>query len=596
MRFHADGPSIPDVLLERCDAGRVVFLCGAGVSQPSGMPNFVGLTQHVIEFFDPPEDSGIMAVFRPWLEDQSAANVPLDQIFNLLHQEYGKDEVNALVTERLSRAAAVEEIGREHGLIKRISSNQSGTPQIVTTNFDRLFEMGPEGGSLNRHEPPAFPDLKFGSTIEGITYLHGRLVDSTSDHHPYVLSSADFGRAYLAEGWATNFIRNLLDRYTVVLVGYQAEDPPIKYLLQGLNNDDQYDRSRLYTFDRGLSEEIEAKWRDRGVTAIAYSDHGDLWRTMEAWANRADDPRGWRASIIVGCQQGPKNLAAHERGQVAQVLRTVQGARLFSEADPASHPEWVCVMDANVRSANRSSGHGNGAETFDPKAAYGLDDDFGDITEDDRRQGVSNDNLLVWRDGDDNPTEFHRLGGRQAEGFEATPIRLGHLANWIGKSIESPVLAWWAIRQNGLHPRLLQQIEWQLENLDDLNERARHVWSLILEHHRDPRNRQWDGDWFDLKKRFGAEGWTAGALREFRRVATPRMDIKPPFGVGQSKPPSSPWEETRLGDLGQFEVKFLDRHNDDLEVPDEHLVQVFGILEEQLEHFHPDWIRDSQGA
>ena len=80
MRFHADGPAIPDTLLERCDAGRVVFLCGAGVSQPSGMPGFVGLTQHVIEFFDPPDGSEIMTAFQPWLEDASAANVPLDQI------------------------------------------------------------------------------------------------------------------------------------------------------------------------------------------------------------------------------------------------------------------------------------------------------------------------------------------------------------------------------------------------------------------------------------------------------------------------------------------------------------------------------------
>lgn len=99
MRFHSDGPVIPDILLERRDAGRVVFLCGAGVSLPSGMPSFIGLTRHVIEFFDPPEDTEIMSAFQPWLNDPSGANVPLDQIFNLLHQEQGKDEVNALVTE-----------------------------------------------------------------------------------------------------------------------------------------------------------------------------------------------------------------------------------------------------------------------------------------------------------------------------------------------------------------------------------------------------------------------------------------------------------------------------------------------------------------
>ncbi|CAI8880646.1 SIR2_2 domain-containing protein [Pseudomonas sp. IT-P258] len=582
MRFHPDGPSIPDILLERCDAGRVVFLCGAGVSLPSGMPTFVGLTRYAIEFFDPPADSEIMAAFGPWLDGQSAANVPLDQIFNLLHLEYGKDEVNSLVTERLNAPLQIEGFGHEHDLIRRISSSQSGVPQIVTTNFDRLFEAGRKGEHLVWHVPPAFPDLNFGSKIEGITYLHGRLVDATSESHPYVLSSADFGRAYLSEGWATNFIRHLLERYTVVLVGYQAEDPPVKYLLQGLNHDGQYDRSRLYAFDRGLSEEIEAKWRDRGVTAIAYSDHTDLWKSMEAWANRADDPRRWRTSIIAKSQQDPKDLAPYERGQVAHTLRTVQGARLFSEADPVPHPEWVCVMDANVRSGKRSSGYGGDAETFDPMAAYGLDDDLVDISEDDRRQGVSNDHLLVWRDEDDNPHESHRLAGRQAEGSEATPVRLRHLTTWISKSFDSPVLAWWAIRQTGLHPRLLQQIEWQMEHSKTLSERARLIWNLILEHHRDPRNRQWNGEWFDLMNRINAEGWTASVLRKFRSVATPRLEIKLPFGLAQSKPPSIPWEGIHLGDLGQCEVVFLERHNEDLNVPEDLLPQVFSILEEQL--------------
>ena len=602
MRFHADGPAIPDTLLERCDAGRVVFLCGAGVSRPSGMPNFVCLTQHIIEFFDPPDGSEIMTAFQPWLKDAfdppdgseimtafqpwqkdaSAVNVPLDQIFNLLHQEYGRNKVNALVTKRLSAPPEAEVAGHEHDLIKRVSSNQSGVPQIVTTNFDLLFEVGHEGQQLDIHEQPDLPDLDFGLGIEGITYLHGRLVEPNSEHHDYVLSSADFGRAYLSEGWATNFIRSLLGRYTVVLVGYQAEDPPIKYLLQGLNHDGKFDRSQLYAFDQGLPEEIEAKWRDRGVTAIAYAEHADLWKTMEAWADRADDPRQWRSTIVAGCDRDPKDLAPHERGQVANVLRTVPGARSFSEADPSPHPEWICVVDANIRSATRSSGYDDDAETFDPQAAYGLDDDIVGISEDDRRPGVSNDNILVWRDQDDNPHDLHRLGRRPDEGLEETPKRLGHLSNWISKSLHHPVIAWWAIRQKGMHPRLLKQIEWELERSEGLDGRARHAWNLILEHHRDPRNRGWDGDWFDLRRRIKVEGWTASVLREFREVSRPHVDIRPPFGPGQSEPPSQSWDDTRLRDLAQFEVKFLERPNDNLDIPEEQLPAVFRILEDQL--------------
>jgi hypothetical protein len=535
------------------------------------MPDFIGLTQHVIEFFDPPAESDVMAAFQPWLDNPFGANAPLDQIFNLLHQEYGKDEVNALVTERLRISAEVEGIGREHALIKRISSGQDGVPQVVTTNFDRLFEV--DDGTMTFHVPPSFPDLNFGTTIEGVTYLHGRLADAGSLHHPYVLSSADFGRAYLSEGWATKFIRGLLERYTVVLLGYKAEDPPVKYLLQGLNHDGKYDSSRLYAFDRGEPEDVEVKWRDRGVTAIAYSEHVDLWRAMEAWAERADDPRQWRAAVIASSQSDPKGLSAFERGQVAHVLRRAQGSRLFSELDPAPHPEWICVLDANVRGAKQSRGYEDNSETFDPSFAYGLDD---------LRQGGGNDNLLAWHDGDDNPHDFHHLFGRQTEGFEVVPARLGHIITWISKSIESPVIAWWAIRTNGLHSRVLQQIEWEVQGSSSLNKRARHVLGLILEQHSDPRNRCRGSDWYDFKKRVVVEGWTPGVLRDLRSIVRPRVIITPPRGLASSKPPSKGWEDICLSSLGAFEVKFLERFNEDLEVPDEVLPEVFGILVDQL--------------
>ena len=584
MRFFADGPSIPDLLLEQCDSRRVVFLCGAGVSIPSNMPDFVDLTKYVVDFFDPPSDSEIIKAFKPWIEgssnSQSDIKTPLDQIFNLLHQEYGKDEVNALVTERLQASNETTQLGLQHALIKRISVRQPGVPQIVTTNFDRLFELG--GSDVITHVPPTFPDLSIGAALDGITYLHGRLSDIGAEQHAYVLSSADFGRAYLSEAWATKFISSLLENYTVVLVGYQAEDPPIKYLLQGLHHDGQFDSFRLYAFDKGRAEDIEAKWRDRGVTSIAYEDHDHLWKTMAEWADRADDPRSWRVSVVNKAQQDPKTLKPHERGQVAHILRTVQGAKLFSEADPPAHPEWLCVMDANIRSAQPNRDREGDSEITDPRVAYGLDDDLKDIAEDDYMPGVINDHLLVWRNEDDNPHDFHRLGGQQVEGFEVLPKRLKYLTNWLSKNIDSPVLAWWAIRQNGMHPRLIKQIEFQVRQSRTLSEHTRHIWNLILEHHRDPRNRQWNLEWIDLKQRIKEEGWSASVLREFRRVTMPRLRINTPYGVRQWMPPFVSWQEVSLSDLGRCDVVFLDQHNEVVDIPNELLPQVFGILEDQL--------------
>ena len=165
MRFHADGPAIPDILLERRDAGRVVFLCGAGVSLPSGMPDFVGLTRHVIDSFDPPEDFRDHDGIEPCVATGQVQGCPWTQIFNLLHHEYGTNDVNALVTERLTAVPKSGKLPREHDLIKRISSSRAGAPQIVTTNFDRLFEIGGAGAKAVPHVPPALPDLALGASI-----------------------------------------------------------------------------------------------------------------------------------------------------------------------------------------------------------------------------------------------------------------------------------------------------------------------------------------------------------------------------------------------------------------------------------------------
>ena len=585
MRFYKDGPSIPDLLLERRDAGRVVFLCGAGVSINSNLPNFRSLAKRVIEYFQPHLDSEIMEAFNSSLKDESAANIPLDQIFNMLHDEYGRDEVNALVTKRLTPLSPAKGIGYEHGLIKRISSSRDGVPQIVTTNFDLLFELNDR--NIKYHVPPSFPDLELGAKFKGIIYLHGRLDErlapSDDGNYPYVLSSADLGRAYLSEAWATKFIRGLLEQYTVVLVGYRAEDPPIKYLLQGLNQVDQFDSDRLFAFDKGKRQDIEASWRDKGVTLIAYQCHEHLWQTMSAWANRADDPRAWRRTIVNAATQDPKMMEAHERGQVVHVLRSVPGARLFADVDPPPNPEWICVLDAFTRNAKQCGGFGRDPQTFEPVLVYGLDDDIWPIPDDDYQHGFRNDNLLEWRYGDDSPTEAYRIGGLQIKGREVVPRRIWHIIRWIQKVYASPVIAWWAARQRGLHPRLIDCIEWQLEHDNTVDERCREVWNLILEFQQEGSNQDVDYmRWYDLKRRIELEGWTRSVLRNFRSACEPCLDISSPVGLHKCKPPTSGWSKLKFGDIGTFGVRCMDRNDEELEVPDEVLSVVFRILEEQL--------------
>ena len=48
MRFIENGPNIPDELLEARDKGEVIFICGAGVSIPAGLPSFATLAKAVV--------------------------------------------------------------------------------------------------------------------------------------------------------------------------------------------------------------------------------------------------------------------------------------------------------------------------------------------------------------------------------------------------------------------------------------------------------------------------------------------------------------------------------------------------------------------
>jgi hypothetical protein len=142
---------------------------------------------------------------------------PLDQVFNLLHQDYGAAAVEHVVNTILKEKSATAPTD-QHAIVLRLSRSAARKPQVVTTNFDRLFEKAQK--RIHTHVPPGLPDLASGEPLEGLVYLHGRMPTQPSDgikRLNFVLSSADFGRAYLADGWATRFVRELLQRYVIVL-------------------------------------------------------------------------------------------------------------------------------------------------------------------------------------------------------------------------------------------------------------------------------------------------------------------------------------------------------------------------------------------
>ena len=366
MRFLADGPDIPIELLEDQRLGKVLFFCGAGISRKAELPDFAGLAEMLLRQLGS-QDAKI--AFE--------AKESLDRVFGDLVREFGRDEVEQEIFSAL-KIKRKPFVGH-HETILKLSCNPSGDPQIVTTNFDLLFETAKP--SLKKILPPALPDMGAGQRIDGVVYLHGRLRDKTSQPFaPFVVSNADFGRAYLADGWATRFIKELRETYTIVLLGYSADDPPMRYLLEGLNaRADDSKRQPIYAFTHADEVKADNIWRDRGVRPICYrvsdGQHSGLWDSLAAWAEAAGNEAKWYSTLLRLSQSEPLVLQPFERGQVAYFALTLSGAKKFSTVVPPPSAEWLLVFDSRIRLAKSKSDANDKAP---PKQSfqYGLDSDF----------------------------------------------------------------------------------------------------------------------------------------------------------------------------------------------------------------------------
>jgi hypothetical protein len=360
-----------------------IFFCGAGVSQANAhLPNFEGLGREVIRLLGAAQDSPARTLLDKALEMGRMAGVggllATDRIFGLLEREFEVADVRTAVAAAIKPATGCGL--HAHRTMLDLATSRAGVTRIVTTNFDLLFEECDP--SLPRSGPPQLPDPRNDRDFRGIIHLHGRvdpLYRGPQDDE-FVVSSADFGRAYLTDGWATKFIQSLLARFQIVFVGYTADDPPVQYLLEALNLR-AGTKSRLFAFQEGESGAAVALWEHKGVQAIPFDStngFGPLWDTLAAWAARARNVDSWYADLLSKASRGPAALDAHVRGQVAHVVSTREGARRIAAAVEPLDATWRIQGQARHRFgiASRSDPYDEASDLFDPFTALGLDFDI----------------------------------------------------------------------------------------------------------------------------------------------------------------------------------------------------------------------------
>lgn len=298
MQFINNGPDIPNELLNEHENGNVVFFCGAGISYPAGLPSFKGLVDNIYEK---------IGDMRSLSEKNAYDNSQLDIALNLLQKRIvaGRKSIFNAIYESLQPSFSLPGSIDTHVALLKLSITKENKTHLITSNFDRVFEKAKEkiNKTVENHIAPYLPtpDQKWDSLV----YLHGILPygynenswrnkyqDYDEKNDNLIFTSGDFGQAYLIKRWASDFVNKVLETYTICFVGYSLNDPILRYMMDALTANEDYNRKAYIFSDYQNNEEKENKqqeWKDRGIIPIFYEvnnhNHEKLHNTLIEWGN-----------------------------------------------------------------------------------------------------------------------------------------------------------------------------------------------------------------------------------------------------------------------------------------------------------------------
>ena len=216
MQFISNGPDIPEALLQAHEEGRVVFFCGAGISYRVGLKGFKWLVDEIYRRCRTDKTS---------TESVSYGKGLYDTTLNILEERLPGQRRK--MREALAKALAIKPPGEDeletHRAVLELGRTHEGAFRLVTTNYDRAFELVSwrEKSKFNRFSAPLLPVPKV-SQWDGLVYLHGLPPANHANRSALdqlVVTSGDFGLAYLTERWAAKFVGELFRNFIVCFVG-----------------------------------------------------------------------------------------------------------------------------------------------------------------------------------------------------------------------------------------------------------------------------------------------------------------------------------------------------------------------------------------
>ena len=319
------GVEIPNSILKEIRENNLVVFAGAGVSipKPSRLPNFNKLVSLVAEGTD----------YR------QISNENIVQFLGRLEEKGVK--IRTRVERHLSKNldGEIPKPSSLHFDILKLFQDVNSV-RIVTTNFDHLIEEASQ--EYYKACPDIFrgPALPLGKRFRGIVHLHGSL-DEVSE---LTLTDIDFGKAYLTEGWASRFLIDLHQNFSVLFIGYGYNDPIVDYLTRALPHNNHVDRFALIGNGKSANPN---RWQSLGIIPILYPVHGKshsaLAEIMTFIAKHAQNSIvGWQSELERILSKAPTQIE-EDLAVVDFALSDIVKTRVLVSVVP--HLEWIDWFD-----------------------------------------------------------------------------------------------------------------------------------------------------------------------------------------------------------------------------------------------------------
>jgi hypothetical protein len=303
--------AIPERLLLAHARGEVLFIAGAGISQHASLPDFRGLVLKVYAQLDKAVHAVMLGipskVHNQYLPDLSSLtyqqsaevkrfiNGDYDVVLGMLErrmdgQSHGKSCVRQAVATEL-RTPGVKPAPIHRSLMRL--ADRGGAVTIVTTNYELLLEGAAKKSSqvVQTYALGGIPRPGYSDSFAGVLHIHGALDRVPARVSDLIVTDHDFGEFYLRRRVVPDFIYDAARLFNLVLIGYSANDPPMRYLLNAVAADGTrfYDLKERFAFvGIGNPDPVGLEdWKGRGITPIPYSeadDHYALLGTLERWA------------------------------------------------------------------------------------------------------------------------------------------------------------------------------------------------------------------------------------------------------------------------------------------------------------------------